>query len=119
MQDIDKYNLGLAFEIENTHQRLLQNFYKITTDKMAKSKEYYDKNPAAKAKKDAYNKKYNKKKKAVAGRVADNKANRKAKTYGNGDGKDYDKTTGKMEPASKNRGRKQKSRLKGSTRKKK
>lgn len=86
---------------------------------MKKTAAYYKSNPEAKAKKDAYNKKYNKKKKAVAGRVADNKANRKAKTYGNGDGKDYDKTTGKMEPASKNRGRKQKSRLKGSTRKKK
>lgn len=84
-----------------------------------KTQTYLDKNPDARAKKAAYQKKYNKKKKAVAGRVADNKANRKAGTYGNGDGKDYDKTTGKMEPASKNRGRKQKSRLKGATRKKK
>jgi hypothetical protein len=91
----------------------------ITINYMKKTAKYYAANPKAKAKKDAYRKKYNKTKKATAGRVEDNKANRKAGTYGNGDGKDYDKTTKKMEPASKNRGRKQASRKVGSKRKKK
>ncbi len=84
--------------------------------KTKSSKKYYDLNPASKAVKDAYNKEYNKKPSAVAGRVADNKANRKAGTYGNGDGLDYQskgKEKGKMIPQSKNRGMKEKSRVRG------
>lgn len=50
-----------------------------------------------------------------------NKYNRKRGTYGNGDGKDASHKNGKIsgfEDASKNRGRREKSRLKGSKRKK-
>lgn len=81
------------------------------------SKYYYDQNPASKAKKSAYNAEYNKSAEATAGRVEDNKANREAGTYGNGDGLDYQKKgkdKGKMVSASKNRARNEKSRLKGS-----
>lgn len=49
-----------------------------------------------------------------------NKYNRKKGTYGNGDGKDASHKNGKIsgfEDQSKNRGRKEKSRLKGSKRK--
>lgn len=85
---------------------------------MAKSKsaKYYDSHPAAKAKKTAYNKEFQKKPSAVQKRVEANRANRKAGTYGNGDGKDFDHRTGKMIKASVNRGAKEKSRLKGSKR---
>jgi hypothetical protein len=41
---------------------------------MGKSQEYYDSNPDAKAKKDAYNKEYNKR--TIAARVGRNKARR-------------------------------------------
>lgn len=49
-----------------------------------------------------------------------NKANRKRGTYGNGDGKDlhHSKDGLRSEPASKNRGRKEKSRKKGYNKKK-
>jgi hypothetical protein len=60
------------------------------------------------AKKLAYDKKYQKKSSAVRKRVAANKANRRAGTYGNGDGKDAShKKNGKivMESRSKNRAR--------------
>jgi hypothetical protein len=49
-----------------------------------------------------------------------NKYNRKRGTYGNGDGKDASHKDGKIagfEPQSKNRGRAEKSRVKGSKRK--
>lgn len=51
-----------------------------------------------------------------------NKYNREKGTYGNGDGKDASHKDGKIkgfEDASRNRGRREKSRLKGSKRKKK
>lgn len=59
---------------------------------MKKTAKYYASNPKAKAKKDAYNAKYNKKPSAVKKRVEANKANRKAGTYGNGDGLDASHT---------------------------
>lgn len=82
----------------------------------SKSAKFYNSNPSAKAKKDAYNKTYQKKDSAVKKRVEANRANRKAGTYGNGDGKDYDHRTKRMVKASVNRGAKEKSRLKGSKR---
>jgi len=60
--------------------------------------------------------------KAKRQRAALNKYNRKKGTYGNGDGMDASHKNGKIagfEKASKNRGRAEKSRLKGSKRKKK
>jgi hypothetical protein len=80
------------------------------------STEFYKKNPASKAKKDSYNKTYQKKPSAVKKRVEANRANRKAGTVGNGDGKDYDHRTKRMVKASVNRGAAEKSRLKGSKR---
>lgn len=53
-----------------------------------KSAEYYDKNPESKAKKDAYNKEFNKKPEQKKKRAELNKYNREKGTYGNGDGKD-------------------------------
>lgn len=73
------------------------------------SKEYYDANPESKRKKDAYNKRYQKKRSSVKKRVEANRENRRRGTYGNGDGKDYDHATGKMVAQSKNRGRNSKS----------
>ena len=57
------------------------------------SKEYYDKNPASKAKKDAYNKEFNKKPEQRAKRSELVQANRDKGTYGNGDGKDLSHTS--------------------------
>ena len=90
----------------------------------SKSAKYYAANPEARKKKDAYNKKYNKKPSAVKKRTEANAANRKAGTYGNGDGLDMSHTkSGKLvkEKASTNRARQGangKSTLKGSTKKK-
>ena len=55
---------------------------------MKKTAKYYKENPEAKAKKDAYQKKYNKKPGEVKKRVELNKVNRQRGTYGNGDGLD-------------------------------
>jgi hypothetical protein len=91
----------------------------------SKSAKYYASNPEARKKKQEYNAKYNKKPSAVKKRVECNAANRKAGTYGNGDGKDMSHTKGgKMvkEKASSNRARQGangKSTLKGSSAKKK
>ncbi len=86
---------------------------------MKETAEYYSKNPKAAARKRAYQRKYNKKPREVAKRVELNKINRRAGTYGNGDNKDVshqkDGST-KMEAASKNRARRERSRLKGSKR---
>lgn len=80
------------------------------------STQFYKQNPDSRRKKNAYNKTYQKKPIAVKKRVEANRANRKAGTYGNGDGKDFDHRTGRMVKASVNRGAKEKSRLKGSKR---
>ncbi len=66
-------------------------------------------------------KKFQSSKKAKKKRAALNKYNRKKGTYGNGDGLDASHKGGRIagfEKASKNRGRKEKSRKKGSKRKK-
>ena len=66
-------------------------------------------------------KKYNSTEKAKKYRAELNRYNREKGTYGNGDGKDASHKKGKIagfEKASKNRGRREKSRLKGSKRKK-
>jgi len=55
---------------------------------MKKTAKYYKENPEAKEKKDAYQKKYNKKPREVKKRVELNKINRVKGTYGNGDGLD-------------------------------
>jgi hypothetical protein len=55
---------------------------------MKKTAKYYKENPEAKAKKDAYQKEYNKKPSEVKKRVELNKVNRERGTYGNGDGLD-------------------------------
>lgn len=75
---------------------------------MGKSKDYYDKNPEAKAKKDAYNKEFNKKPAQRKKRSELVKANREKGTYGNGDGKDVSHTSKGLvlKKASVNRGSK-------------
>jgi hypothetical protein len=70
--------------------------------------------------KDEY-KKFQSSKKMRAYRAELNRYNRERGTYGNGDGKDASHKNGKIsgfESESKNRGRREKSRLKGSKRKK-
>lgn len=74
----------------------------------SRSAQYYAKNPKARAKKNAYNTAYHSTPARRKYRSALNKANRKAGTYGNGDGKDMSHTkNGKLvkESASKNRAR--------------
>lgn len=64
-------------------------------------------------------KKFQSSPKAIAYRTRLNKYNRDNGTYGNGDGKDASHKGGKIvgfEPRSKNRGRREKSRLKNSKR---
>ena len=70
---------------------------------MAKTSEYYKKNPKAAAKRRKQQKKYNKTKKGLEIRVNANKLNRKLGTYGNRDNMDAAHYKG-----SKTRGRKQK-----------
>ena len=57
-----------------------------------KTQTFYDKNPKSRAKKLAYDKANNAKPANVKKRVELNKINRKAGTYGNGDGKDASHT---------------------------
>ena len=70
---------------------------------MAKTYEYYKKNPKARKKRLTQQKKYNKTPKGLAIRVKANKLNRKLGTYGNRDGMDAAHYKG-----SKTKGRKQK-----------
>jgi hypothetical protein len=74
----------------------------------SKSAKYYASNPEAKAKKDAYNKEFNKKPEQRAKRSELVKVNRDRGTYGNGDGKDASHTKKGivMKSASANRGSK-------------
>ena len=88
---------------------------------MAKGKtaKYYAKNPKARAKKRAYDKKYDKSSARRKRRAELNRYNRKKGTYGNGDGLDASHKGGKIvgfEKAKTNRARREKSRLKGSKR---
>jgi len=84
----------------------------------SKSAKYYAANPDAREKKNAYNKEYHSTDKRKSYRASLNRANRKAGTYGNGDGKDMSHTkSGKLvkESQSSNRARNgqgKKSRLK-------
>jgi hypothetical protein len=75
---------------------------------MKKTAKYYKENPEAKAKKDAYQKEYNKKPSEVKKRVELNKVNRERGTYGNGDGLDMAHTKSGIvkKKASVNRGSK-------------
>lgn len=75
---------------------------------MKKTAKYYKENPEAKAKKDAYQKEYNKKPSEVKKRVELNKVNRDRGTYGNGDGLDMAHTKNGIvkKKASVNRGSK-------------
>jgi hypothetical protein len=77
---------------------------------MAKSKssQYYATHPEARAKKQAYQREYNKKDSQVKKRVELTKVNRERGTYGNGDGKDaaHTKKGIVMKKASANRGSK-------------
>jgi len=85
---------------------------------MKKTAAYYKSHPEARAKKNAYQKEYNKKPREVKNRVELNRINRDRGTYGNHDGKDASHLKGHIlfEAASKNRGRREKSRLRGSKR---
>ena len=58
----------------------------------SKSAKYFASHPDAKAKKDAYNKEYHSTPERKKYRASLNKANRKAGTYGNKDGKDMSHT---------------------------
>lgn len=76
---------------------------------MKETAKYYSENKKAKAKKDAYQKEYNKKPEQVKKRVELNKANRKSHKNGTssvGDGKDQSHTKNGMvlKPQSVNRG---------------
>lgn len=76
---------------------------------MKETAKYYKDNPKAKAKKDEYQKEYNKKPEQVKKRVELNKANRKSHKNGTssvGDGKDQSHTKNGMvlKPQSVNRG---------------
>ena len=74
-----------------------------------KSARYYKDNPEARAKKNAYQKQYNKKKSEVKRRTELNRLNRLFGTYGNGDKKDVSHQsngTVKLEAQSRNRGNK-------------
>ena len=74
----------------------------------SKSAQYYAKNPKAKAKKAAYDKKYHSTPARKKYRADLNKKNREAGTYGNGDGKDVSHKKGggtTSEARSKNRAR--------------
>lgn len=74
----------------------------------SKSSEYYKKNPEARKKKNAYNKKYHATPERRKYRSELNKENRRRGTYGNGDGKDVSHKKGggtTVERASTNRAR--------------
>lgn len=74
----------------------------------SKSAKYFASHPEARAKKNAYNKEYHSSEERNKYRSDLNQANRKAGTYGNGDGKDMSHTkSGKLvkEKQSSNRAR--------------
>jgi hypothetical protein len=73
-----------------------------------KSSQYYATHPEARAKKQAYQREYNKQESQVKKRVELTKINRDKGTYGNGDGKDASHTKKGivMKKASTNRGSK-------------
>jgi len=76
---------------------------------LSRSAKYYRDNPEARAKKNAYQKQFNKKKGQSKNRANLNRLNRVFGTYGNGDKLDVSHRTGKktrLEHQSKNRGSK-------------
>ena len=76
---------------------------------LSRSAKYYRDNPEARAKKNAYQKTFNKKKSQSKNRVKLNRLNRLFGTYGNGDKLDVSHRSGKkprLESQSKNRGSK-------------
>lgn len=76
---------------------------------LSRSAKYYRDNPEARAKKNSYQKEYNKKEGQSKYRSSLNRLNRLFGTYGNGDGMDVSHRSGKktrLEPQSKNRGSK-------------
>ena len=76
---------------------------------LSRSAKYYRDNPEARAKKNAYQKTFNKKKGQSKNRSKLNRLNRLFGTYGNGDKLDVSHRTGKkprLESQSKNRGSK-------------
>lgn len=86
-----------------------------------RSAKHYRKNAKSRAKKKAYDTAYMTSKEGLAYRAKHKRMRRKAeKKYGKAaiKGKDIEKSTGKPTKISVNRGRKEKSRLKGSKRKK-
>ena len=84
----------------------------------SKSARYYQNNPKARKKKAATDKKINQRPSQVKKRVELSKIRRKAKAAGKSiKGKDYDHAVGRFVSKAENRGRKEKSRVKGSARK--
>ena len=82
------------------------------------STEYYRQNPRARRKKAKTDKAINSRPEQVQKRVESNRARRRAKANGkNVNGKDFDHAVGKFVPTKVNRGRREKSRVKGSKRK--
>ena len=76
---------------------------------LSRTAKYYRDNPDARKKKNKYQKEYNKKRSSIKKRVELNKENRRRGTYGNGDGLDVSHMSNgktKLEPQSKNRGNK-------------
>lgn len=76
---------------------------------LSRSAKYYRDNPEARKKKNAYQKKFNKKRSQIEKRVELNRENRKRGTYGNGDKLDVSHMSNgktRLEHQSKNRGNK-------------
>jgi hypothetical protein len=70
----------------------MKNSLAGSTKGKSKSAKYFQENPEARKKKDAYNKDYHATPERKKYRVKLNKANREAGTYGNKDGKDMSHT---------------------------
>jgi len=70
----------------------MKNSLAGSTKGKSKSAKYFQENPEARKKKDAYNKEYHSTPERKKYRVKLNKANREAGTYGNKDGKDMSHT---------------------------
>lgn len=83
---------------------------------MKKTAKYYSENPDARRKKAAYDKRFNRKPAQRRKRSELNQINREAGTYGNRDGMDFDHAIGRFVRETTNRGRREKSRRKGSKR---
>lgn len=74
---------------------------------MGASTKYYQNNPEARAKKQAYDKKLNSRKEQIQKRVESNRARRNAHKKGqNIEGKDYDHAVNRFVATAANRGRK-------------